>query len=84
MLNPNEQEIRALTALIGNSNFDVFYDWLDRSFQARLRVNSHLSGAEQQKGAGRALELEALMEHIKRAPEYMVSMKISKQQEKEG
>jgi len=84
MQNPNDDEVRALAALVGGSNFDVFFDWLDRSLQTRLRVNCHLTGDEALKGAGRALELEALMEHIKKAPTYLASLRITKQQEKEG
>ena len=77
MLKPNEDQIRAMLNLRGDPSFDVFIQWIKKSLIAQSIANNRASGEMAIKNAGRNLELEEILDHINRAPDYLMNIKMA-------
>jgi len=81
MLKPTETEIRAMSGLLANSNFDIFVEWLRNSAITQAVSNCKLEGERAIKGAGGVIELQDLLSHINKTPEYIANFRETKKKE---
>jgi hypothetical protein len=82
MLNPTEQEIKAIDNLGNNINFQVIVRWFDRSLKGQSIKNNSACGEIAIKGQGRGLELIDILKHIDQTGTYLQNAKEAERMEK--
>jgi hypothetical protein len=79
MIKPSEEVVRAIAQLSGSGAFDVFVTWIRESLVTGALQAAHASGEIAVKKAGGCLELEEILNHIAKTPEYISKFRESKQ-----
>lgn len=78
LLKPSEDIVRAIVNLSSSPAFDTFLTWLRDSLVSQSIQNNHNQGEVAVKKSGGCLELEEILNHIKKAPEYVSNLRESK------
>lgn len=81
MIKPDEKIIRAILNLHGDVSWMCIIEWISNSLINQSVDNNKNSGEMSIKGQGRNLELIDLLNHIKKAPEYLKNLKKSEKME---
>ena len=82
MVNPTEQEIKAIDNLGSNSNFQIFVKWIERSLTEQSIKNNYAIGEIAIKGQGRGLELIDILKHIDQTGTYLQNAKEAERMDK--
>jgi len=78
MIKPSEEVVRAIAQLSGSGAFDVFVGWIRESLFTQAIQSCRATGEVAIKKAGGCLELEEIMSHINKTPEYVKTFRADK------
>lgn len=71
MIKPSDRVLEAITRLESNSYWIEIVEWLEQSFQRQNNLNNYLRGEDVFRGQGMSLELEDILNNIKKARGYL-------------
>ena len=75
MIKPTEEVVRAIASLSASMAFDTFTTWLRESLFTQAVQSCHNTGEAAVKKAGGCLELEEILNHIDKIPEYIAKFR---------
>lgn len=78
LLKPSEDVVRAITNLNSSPSFETFLEWIRDSLFTQSIKNNHNVGEVAVKQAGGCVELEDILNHVKKAPEYIANLRDAK------
>jgi hypothetical protein len=71
MLKPSEEVVRAIANLSSSPAFDTLLAWIRESLITQAVKNTHNTGEVAIKLAGGCIELEQILSHVNKVPEYV-------------
>jgi hypothetical protein len=78
LIKPSEDVVRAIVNLNSSPSFDTFLGWIHDSLVTQSIQNNRNTGEMAVKKAGGCVELEEILNHIKKAPDYVANLRESK------
>ncbi|MGA3282523.1 MAG: hypothetical protein ABSD50_16260 [Smithella sp.] len=77
MIKPDENVIRAIKNLSGNTSFECIIEWIDNSLSEQAINNCNSVGENTIKIQGRCLELKEILNYINNADNFLINIKQS-------